>query len=198
MTSNRSILFMLLMVGISGIMIWKSRPVSLCGDLSCISMRDISAFQSQEIYSDTLRTYRALYSNKKRLLRIEARSAPKDSSEAELKEEITKVKSMFEKAPAPYPGEISDAIVCDSTYKPQYREFESSTSRKYLFVGFLNNRLTFGSCSQNQAVNKGALVFMYCPNRSLLIRLELIAPTDDFQSHENEIMRQVESLQCVN
>jgi len=159
-------------------------------------MNEMDAYTMQDIYSDTPQIYRALFSNKQRLLRIEASHMPQNISTQQLNASIMKEKAMFEKAPAPYPGEISDAIVCDPSYIPTYEEMHQGNSRIGLFIGYLNNRMTFGSCSQDQAVYKGALALMYCQKNNLLLRVELITSITNFTLHEKELIRQIKSLEC--
>lgn len=190
--------FLIAACGIAGILVWKSRPASLCGKLRCIRMDTLSSFVKQDLYSDTENTYRALFTSGRRFLRIEAQKTAPLASDAELNAAITKVKAMYEKAPAPYPGEISDAIICDPSFIPTYEEIKQDDTKTAIFVGYLNNRMTFGSCSQDQAVYRGILALTYCRKQSLLLRLELIAPTDTFRENENELMNQIRSLRCAD
>lgn len=176
---------------------WKQpQKKSLCSHLDCIDMSGISSFQLKEIYTDTPQIYRALYIHDQQYLRVEALKTSSTTASSELEAAITKMKAMYEKAPAPYPGEVSDSIVCDSSFIPTFKEIYSNNSRIGLFVGYLNNRMTFGSCSQDQAVYKGALAFTYCPKKELLLRIELMAPTAYFTLHENELIQQIQTLQC--
>lgn len=199
MTSKRNLFllsFVSLLVVLAGLW-WKSRPTTLCAHLSCIRMKDTSGFLVKDIYSNTEQTYRALYTQADRFIRIEAQRTTPGSAQEELDAAVTKVKAMYEKAPAPYPGEISDAIICDPRFIPTYEEIKQNDRRTALFIGYLNNRMTFGSCSQDQAVYRGILALTYCPKRSLLIRLELIAPTADFDSNENALTGQMRTLSCA-
>ncbi|MFZ5535742.1 MAG: hypothetical protein ACOY3M_06345 [Patescibacteria group bacterium] len=167
-------------------------PVSLCENLTCITIPNRTIFHLKEEYADTADTYRALYESPSSLLRIEAKKTLKQQADQELDGAVSRMKALFEKAPAPYPGEISDAIVCDDRYIPRYTE---ANGIRY-FTGFLNNRLTFGSCSQDQAVYRGIMGFLYCPKSSLLIKLELIAETQEFTSHEKEFTDRINALSC--
>lgn len=189
-------IFLILLGGIAAGIIWKSNPTSLCSHLRCIRIDNASSYHQQDVYSDTKSIYRALYSADKRFLRIEAQRTSPQSAPQELDAAIAKVQAMYEKAPAPYPGEISDAVVCDPSFIPTYEEVKRNETKTALFVGYLNNRMTFGSCSQNQAVYRGVLALTYCPQQSLLLRLELISPTSDFEQYEKEFMDQIRSLQC--
>lgn len=171
---------------------------SVCSNLSCIRFRSQEQFTLKDNYADTLDTYRALYSSPTHTLRIEAKKIADDQSAAELMAAVTRINALFEKAPAPYPGEISDAIICDPNYIPLYKEATTSAGTHVsYFTGYLNDRLTFGSCSEDQAVNKGILAFMYCPKSSLLIKLELILPANTFDAASEETEKLLHSVACA-
>ncbi len=170
---------------------------SLCRNLSCVSIPGISSYRLKEMYTDTEAAYRALYASGTRYIRIEAQPTNAADAQKQLDASIIRMKALFEKAPAPYPGDISDTIVCDPSFAPRYEtvKLPDGTNARY-FVGYLNNRMTFGSCSQNQAVYKGIMMFMYCPANSLTLRVELIAPTKEFTAHEQEITQQMITMLC--
>lgn len=172
-------------------------PESLCDNLRCISIDKRQLYTRKELYADTPQAYRALYSSPTHTLRIEVTKITDEQSNKELTAAITRLKALYEKAPAPYPGEISDAIICDPEYIPSFREATSTGKvRLSYFTGYLNNRLTFGSCSADQAVNKGILAYMYCPTNTLLIKLELIQPTAVFEDAPLETEKQLFSITC--
>lgn len=171
---------------------------SVCRDLRCISFSDQKQFTLKNSYVDTTDIYRALYSSPTYTLRIEAKKTEEDQSASELVAAVTRFKALFEKAPAPYPGEISDAIICDPNYIPLYKEATTSAGTHVsYFTGYLNDRLTFGSCSEDQAVNKGILAFMYCPKSSLLIKLELILPANTFDIASEKMEKLLRSVACA-
>lgn len=172
------------------------RPASLCRNLTCIRMDGTGPLALHETYTDTPDVFRGLFTGEGRFLRIEANRTAPESSRQDLNAAITKMKAMFEKAPAPYPGELSDTIVCDPRFVPTYETLQRNGTDIHIFVGYLNDRMTFGSCSREQATYRGALALLFCKNRSLLLRVELIAPVADFSAHEKELTDQIRSLQC--
>jgi hypothetical protein len=159
-------------------------------------MKNISSFTRTDTYTDTPSVYRALYTDKNTYVRIEAQKIPAIDAEARISTDVTRMKALFEKAPAPYPGDISDAIVCDPKYVPVYREMATSDGKLRYFTGYINNRLTFGSCSQNEATYRGFMAFMYCKKTSLSVRVELMVPADIFTKHEDAFTKQILSLRC--
>ncbi len=191
------ITFFLLLLALAGFMFSQTKRRSLCRDFHCIRMDKLDVFRLKDLYSDTPDAYRVLFQSGNQWLRIEAKPVPLATSGQELNAAVTKVKAMFEKAPAPYPGDVSDAVVCDSRFVPTYEEIQTETNPLSLFVGYLNDRMTFGSCSENQAVYRGILALTYCPKQTLLLRIELIAKVSDFLSHEKELVDQIKSLRCA-
>lgn len=191
------ILFLISALGLFIIFQKRVAPASLCGNLRCISFSGKQTYTQKDIYTDTSEAYRALYSSSTHTLRIEALKISADQSDEALKAAVTRMKALFEKAPAPYPGEISDTIVCDPDYIPVFREATSSGgSLLSYFTGYLNERLTFGSCSENQAIHKGLLAYLYCPASTLLIKLELIQPTAEFNATLQATEKQLLSVTC--
>jgi hypothetical protein len=175
---------------------WKHQHQSFCKNLDCILLDGKAKFTLSEVYTDTPSTFRALFYDNERYLRIEAKEVAAEFARQELHAEVVKVKAMFEKAPAPYPGDVSDAIVCDPKFVPTYEEIPTDGIPLSLFVGYLNDRMTFGSCSQDQTVYRGILILTYCPRESLLLRAELITTPTDFSSHEQELMDHMKALRC--
>lgn len=182
-------------VGIGAALFFMRTP-HICTNLSCIQMQNISTFSRADTYTDTPSVYRALYTDKDVFLRIEAQKIPATDAESLISTDITRMKALFEKAPAPYPGDISDAIICDPKYVPVYRETTTPDGQLRYFTGYMNNRLTFGSCSQSEATYRGFMGFVYCKKTSLSIRVELMAPIDTFTKHEDTFTKQLLSLRC--
>lgn len=176
---------------------WKSvQAQGLCGNLRCLGMPGISAYTLTETYTDTASVYRALYTAGKRFIRIEAKKSEPNDARRDINASVTRMKALFEKAPAPYPGDISDSVVCDPAYVPSYHTEKRADGTLTYFVGYLNDRLTFGSCSGQNAQYRGIMAFTYCTREQLSLRVELIAPTGDFNSHEKDITESIRTIRC--
>lgn len=196
MTVRHTIVILFIFAAIFGIAYTLRPTSSLCSNLDCITLANKHKFIRKETYSETEQSYRALFSSGSRRLRIETNRMNSESAESELTAAVTRVKALFEKAPAPYPGEISDAIICDPDYIPSFTDTTVDATRIRYFTGYLNNRMTFGSCSKDQAVYKGIVAFLYCKKASLLIKLELFQPVREFEEQAKEIETQLLSLTC--
>ena len=174
----------------------QTRTAYLCDNLSCIHVPRSSSYVLRETYIRTPTLYRALYASGSDYLRIESqRILRKDSDQAVLAA-VAQMKAMYEKAPAPYPGDISDAVVCDPDFVPTYKEIPRRSGTLYLFRGYLNNRMTFGSCSKSQAVYKGYLVYMYCAQSQQFVRTEFIYPVSEFAAREVDIEKEIQQVSC--
>lgn len=181
---------------ILGAVYYPRAPASACSQMDCITLADKQKYTLKEKYSETRQSYRALFSSGSRWLRIEANKVSPESSESELSAAVARIKALFDKAPAPYPGEISDAIICDPDYIPSFTDKTVNDTRIRYFTGYLNNRMTFGSCSKDQAVYKGIMAFLYCQKSSLLIKIELIQSTQEYESSADEIEAHLLSVAC--
>lgn len=171
-------------------------PRSLCRNLSCIEIPHRNTYLLKETYADTPDVYRALFISQTNHLRIEARHVVSQEAETSLNASVIRMKALFEKAPAPYPGDISDAVVCDPTFVPTYHEITNKSGTIKYFEGYLNDRMVFGSCSDTESTYRGLMAFIICPSSALTIRAELIAPTAVFTKQQKEFTRQIEALSC--
>lgn len=186
----------LLILAIAAVYIRGHQTTYPCDQLSCIGLPSSAHYTLQETYIRTPTLYRALYKSDSEYLRIETQRVAKKDANASLLAAVSQMKAMYEKAPAPYPGDISDSVVCDPEFIPSYKELERPSGRLSVFTGFLNNRMTFGSCSKSQAVYKGFLVYMYCPQSEQFIRTELIYPVSEFTQKEAEAEKNLQTLSC--
>lgn len=196
MTRRLTPVLLLLFIAVAIVAWQKTGSVSLCHNLRCLLMTNAGGYTPEEIYSDTKEVYRALYKNNNRYIRIEARVVDPSQKDAELQAATSRMRALFEKAPAPYPGEISDAIVCDPAFIPVVKEYKNTNISLTYFTGYLNNRMTFGSCSLDQAVYKGIAAYTYCSADNLFVSLELFAPTKEFDANSPALEDQIRSLRC--
>lgn len=162
-------------------------------------MDRLASYKQKEIYEDTRSTYRGLYQNHDELLRVEILSGM-DVSEAQrrIDGQIAQIKSVYEKARAPYPGEISDTIECDKDFLPMYDTVQAGSLLISRVTAFLTNRLTFGACTSEQAVNRSMLALLYCPTQKKLYQLEFITRKNQFDELSAIYSASIRSLQCTS
>lgn len=117
-----------------------------------------------------------LNSEENKVLKIEAITGiDKASADLLLEDEALTVKALYEAALSPYPGEISNQIVCNERFKPVFGTAEAKLNFSY-FALFATDRLTYGACSEDLVKYKAILAWAYCEKKKTLYRFELFAP----------------------
>lgn len=151
---------------------------ALCKNLTCITFPPTIQPSLVEVYEASDRAYRALFSTTKYLFRISASRPGANDPDNLIDANVLRMQTLFDHAPAPYPGDISDTITCDKKFKPSYHTISRNDTIRY-FLGYLNDRLVFGSCSSSDSTYEGVLAFMYCPKDNLIVQLEIIKSASD-------------------
>lgn len=185
-------IFFVLLVFISVIFFLKNKK---CTGIKCLIFNQDSRFILSDIYEDNPTTFRALYQQGNNIfLRIEEKSAiEKADSVKLLSSKINHLSDIFENSISPYPGEISVKTNCADKYKPKL----TSSDHLTYFVGYLNDRLQFGSCSEDQVENQGAIGFLYCPNQKKFYQIEYIIAVQKDEDQTSQIKEFVESINCT-
>ena len=151
-----------------------------CEKLDCISSENIKAYKLKETYRDEKNKYSALYGKNDDLLRAEIVSElSQNEAEKIIDSKIIVIKAQFENSRSPYPGEISDEIICDNKFKPVFRD-------GYI-IAYLNSRLAYGSCIEEENVYKSIGTWKYCVSQNKLYLLEFIFRLDKFKEEKLEI-----------
>lgn len=169
-----------------------------CRRLSCVSMDSLSNFIVKDIYQENNKAFRALYNDKDNILRVETITQQNQFvADQYINSDISQIKGLFTDALAPYPGIASNTITCGKEYQPSYSKIvtESKLTVTY-FIAYLNNNLTYGSCNESQAVNKGISVYFYCLKDKRAYHFEMIAPRKVFESSINDYVNMVKSIKC--
>lgn len=181
----------------AGLMLWyvNFRSDENCRTLGCFTFAGQDRFRLKETYANEPAVYRALWQDGKILLRVAALSnVTADQAEENINMEIVKIKSIYDKARSPYPGEISDEIVCERKYVPDMRRDTVNGVDVNFFSAFLSDRLTYGACTADTAVNKVFGVFFYCPATRRQISIEWIIPVAEPPQIDD--LTRLKSLHC--
>lgn len=170
---------------------FKNKP---CTGIKCLTFKNFSNFHLSDTYENSPNNFRALYQqNNDIFFRVEIKSAvEKIDSVKLLSSKINHLSDIFENSISPYPGEISVKISCADKYKPKL----TNSPRLPYFIGYLNDRLQFGSCSEDQAKNQGAIGFLYCPNQKKFYQIEYIVPVKNNEDKTSLIKDFIESVNC--
>ena len=166
-----------------------------CRGIKCLSGENLNEFTLAETYQDDQTAFRGLYRGEETVLRLETYyNVPKGQVDERIASTITRLKGLYERAPAPYPGEISDEIRCDSSLAPKIYD-QTNDFPLYVEI-YLNDRLSYGVCNSEQATHKGILTFLTCPKRQIFTQLEFISSQINYRNNEEEIKSVIRSLSC--
>jgi len=161
-------------------------------------MNGLDNFKIKDVYQENNKAFRALYGDKDKILRVEAITQPNQfMADQYINADISQVKGLFTDALAPYPGIASNTITCGKEYQPLY--FKTITENKLVvtyFIAYLNSNLTYGSCNESQAVNKGISIYFYCLKEKKAYHFEIIAPRKPFESAINSYINMARSIKC--
>ncbi|MCL4360437.1 hypothetical protein M1555_04280 [Patescibacteria group bacterium] len=170
-----------------------------CVGIRCLSFSGSTRFREKDVYASDPGDFRALYTNGQTQLRLEALAVQSSSDASQnIAAEAVRIQGLFDKAPAPYPGEISDSIVCSDSDKPVFETRYISGIEVSQFTGYVNNRMVFGACTNDQRAYRETLALFYCADQKKMYTLELISPYE--ASHDASIVTAqhgvVGSLRC--
>ena len=139
--------------------------------------QELQGFRVDGHISDEESTKLTLRSSRD-VLRIEAISGiDKKSADALIEDEIITIRALYGAALSPYPGQISNQIVCNKKFMPVFGKKENELNYSY-FVLFATERLTYGACSEDLVRYKAILAWTYCLERSSFYRIQLFSPLD--------------------
>ncbi|HJX59418.1 MAG TPA: hypothetical protein VJ481_02580 [Patescibacteria group bacterium] len=171
-----------------------------CEGLRCLSFTGLENYKTIEVYKNDASSYKAMLSiDSGELLRVETRYGWEPSqAQKYISSETQRIKGLFADAPAPYPGDVSNEIVCAKEYAPKYFEKNIGDTKLYYFLGNMNSRLTLGGCSPAQAVYKVQLGWIYCSQQKNLYQLEFIVPASSYDKNPERYEGVLVSIRCVN
>ncbi len=167
-----------------------------CDRLTCISVSGKHTWKEIDAYEHTAKTYRALFQANTYRVRVEKNSGlTTDDAALLMKVNMMKISGLFDDARSPYPGALSDRIVCDHAYKPDIRHMTNDSQLPITYyTGWLNDRLQFGSCLDSELPYKSYNAYAYCPREKALYHLEWIINRS--KDNEDEYMNSMRTMRC--
>jgi len=169
---------------------------SLCRRLSCVSLNSIDTWKEQEVYENTPSVYRSLLADTGYLIRVEKNSNLSENDADDLTlVNVMKIKGLFDNARSPYTGAISNEISCENKYKPEIKEMTINGVKVTYYIGWLNNRLQYGVCLDDQLTHKAYNALFYCSNQKALYHVEFIVQIKD-NPEDSFFLNQIESIKC--
>lgn len=169
-----------------------------CLNHACFSFRDKRLWKLVETYEQNQISWRGYFSHPEYTIRLERISNVSQKQADEFnKIRVMKLLGLFDNARSPYPGEISDEVVCGDANKPQQQRILTKTNLPIdLVAGYLNNRLQYGTCERDQAVYQGFVSMFYCSKSRQWYQFELIYPIQQKAKSIDTIASELALIAC--
>ena len=96
-----------------------------CGTYSCLSFDNKEKFTETEQIENSTISYRGILTNRDIRIRIEVYSAPsKEVAERFTQAKVMQLQGLFEIVRSPYPGAVSNEVVCKDKFKPSIKDID--------------------------------------------------------------------------
>jgi len=93
---------------------------------------------------------------------------------------ILTIEALYGNELSPYPGMISNEIVCSGDMVPKKQEIlEGSLAIPY-FVAALTDRFAYGNCVESETPYRGIIAWTHCPTQKEYRQMELIYAKENF------------------
>lgn len=161
-------------------------------------MSSLADFKIKDIYQEDNNIFRGSYENGDKILKAETISnTDQFTANQYITANIAQTKGLFTDALAPYPGVASNTIVCEPEYKPIFDSLLTTDKLEVsYFIAYLNNNLTYGSCTKSQTIYKGISAYFYCQKNKQAYHIEIIAPKASFEESAGSYTKMVQSIKC--
>ena len=131
-------------------------------------------------YDEEEKAAKAVLKSPQATIRIEAiNDIDKTSAGILLDDKILTIHALYGAALSPYPGEISNKIICKEKFKPHFNTKQTEFNYSY-FTLFATDRFTYGACSEDLIKYKAVLAWAYCGEKNIFYQFELFSPVETF------------------
>lgn len=169
-----------------------------CSRLTCIAFSGKEKLIPVETYEESPSVFRGLYKSPKTIVRVNIQSfLSQEESNAKIAGFMAQMKGLFENLRSPYPGEISDEIVCQSEYIPTYTTDQVNAISILHFSSYVTNRLTYGACLPDAIGGRAVFAMFYCPQSRQLYQLEWIATGKNATENLPDEKQIIQSIGCT-
>lgn len=166
--------------------VYKSFLRNECEALSCLVFPNKDIWKIEEVYDNQKYSWKgliALPTYKIRIYKVGNIDREKASNFTQIAEMTTM--GLFDTAKSPYAGEISDKIVCPENLRPTNEVFTNKFGLDIHYMkAFLNTRLQYGACIENQVSKKVFSGIFYCNNTSEWYQIEMFIPVTENTNEE--------------
>ncbi len=130
-----------------------------------------------------------------RVIRVERLSSSSAAdSEQFIKDRLAQIASIYEPQRSPYFAVLTKKTVCPDKYLPIRTDEKRDGTLLRTVMLYVNDRLTYGSCTEDTTAFRLIAGMMYCPGSKALFIVESFVPVASFSETDAENVR---SLQCL-
>lgn len=167
-----------------------------CQKPKCLIPDPINQFKLSEIYKDENRIFQAQYINGDLIARLMVETGINQSlSETKINEYVRTIKTLYENKTSPYPGQVSQKIVCQEGYKPIYGEKNFNGIKVTYLTGFMTGRFTFGACVDDLLTRRGIIAWFRCDKINTFNQVEFILPKN-YPAVDSNLDRWFNKINC--
>lgn len=177
---KKIIYFLFIICSLLALLYTLSNP---CRTKSCVDFPGDSSWILKETYENTPEVWRGLYQHPDYLVRI-ARYRVKDEAQATGYTQIhsMQMETLYEKSQSPYPGAVSDTVECQAEYLPVTQTISAENGLDMaVYTAFVNDRLNYGACIDDQITYKGYNTAFYCKNIHQWYNLDIFVSKENLQ-----------------
>lgn len=178
---NKGALILIIIVTAIAIVYSAALKATTCRNFECLVIYDKSLWQRIVEYEQTDKAWRGLIYHPLYRIRLEKiGTVNSDDADALSKINRMKIESTFVRNDSPYPGAISNKVVCGDEFIPKVQKIVTTSGMEVnYYSAFLNNRLQYGSCTEEQNLFRSYSAFFYCQNTQEWYQVEIIVPEDN-------------------
>lgn len=152
-------------------------------------------FDVNKYYLDEQKkSIKAIFNKSENLLKIEViKGIDKRSADILLEDNIIMIRALYGNALSPYPGEISNELICNENFLPEFNTKQTNLLEYSYFILFANDRLTYGACSEDIVRYKSILAWAYCDGKNSFYQFEFFSPIEMFSESDLDL---ITSFRC--
>lgn len=136
-----------------------------------------------------------IFTNKENIINLEEiKDIKKESADEFIEEEIITIEALYSNSLSPYPGDVSNEIVCNERFIPKFLNKTVNNLTYFYFILFSNERQSLGACSEELVKYKSLIGWNYCENTKTLNKIELFSPLD---TDNEELEKIFLSFSCI-
>lgn len=117
------------------------------------------------------------------------------SADILINDKILTIKALYGNALSPYPGEISNELICNEKFMPEFNTKKTDRLSYSYFILFANDRFTYGACSEDLIEYKSILAWTYCDEKNIFYQFELFSSIESFSESNLEL---ITSFSCLS